>query len=64
VANFEFPGVGVLLGNGDGTFQAAVFYFSGGAYSVAVADVNGEAFSAAGRCSPGPTVILFEERKR
>ena len=36
--------VGVLLGNGDGTFQAAVSYSSGdvAAYSVAVADVNGD----------------------
>jgi Bacterial Ig-like domain (group 3)/FG-GAP-like repeat len=40
--------VGVLLGNGDGTFQAAVIYPSGGvgslsgARSVAVADVNGD----------------------
>ena len=36
--------VGVLLGNGDGTFQTAVTYGSGGyyAYSVAVADVNGD----------------------
>jgi len=36
--------VGVLLGNGDGTFQAAVTYASGGyaATSVAVADVNGD----------------------
>ncbi len=36
--------VGVLLGNGDGTFQPAVIYNSGGeyAYSVAVADVNGD----------------------
>jgi hypothetical protein len=36
--------VGVLLGNGDGTFQTAVAYGSGGndAYSVAVADVNGD----------------------
>ena len=37
-------GVGVLLGNGDGTFQAAVSYDAGGiqAYSVAVADLNGD----------------------
>ncbi len=36
--------VGVLLGNGDGTFQPAVAYRSGGgqAWSVAVADVNGD----------------------
>jgi hypothetical protein len=36
--------VGVLLGNGDGTFQPAVTYDSGGgnAWSVAVADVNGD----------------------
>src|SRR5438552_14993106 len=36
--------VGVLLGNGDGTFQPAVTYRSGGvtALSVAVADVNGD----------------------
>jgi Bacterial Ig-like domain (group 3)/FG-GAP-like repeat/Abnormal spindle-like microcephaly-assoc'd, ASPM-SPD-2-Hydin len=36
--------VGVLLGNGDGTFQTAVTYGSGGYYaqSVAVADLNGD----------------------
>src|ERR1700733_12725006 len=36
--------VGVLLGNGDGTFQAAVTYSSGGyeTDAVAVADVNGD----------------------
>jgi len=36
--------VGVLVGNGDGTFQAAVTYGSGGFYaqSVAIADVNGD----------------------
>jgi hypothetical protein len=36
--------VGVLLGNGDGTFQAPVSYSSGGysASAVAVADVNGD----------------------
>ena len=39
------PGsVGVLLGNGDGTFQTAIAYSSGGSFavSVAVADVNGD----------------------
>jgi hypothetical protein len=36
--------VGVLLGNGDGTFQPAVNYETGGApnYSLEVADVNGD----------------------
>ena len=36
---------GVLPGNGDGTFQKALIYKSGGSfpYSVAVADVNGDA---------------------
>jgi hypothetical protein len=38
--------VGVLLGNGDGTFKTAVIYGSGGASltggSVAIADVNGD----------------------
>ena len=33
-------GVGVLLGNGDGTFKAPVTYASGGPDSLAVADVN------------------------
>jgi hypothetical protein len=35
-------GVAVLLGNGDGTFQTAVTYNSGGAFadSIAIADVN------------------------
>jgi hypothetical protein len=39
------PGsVGVLLGNGDGTFRPAVTYYSGGgfAHSVAVADLNSD----------------------
>ena len=36
--------VGMLVGNGDGTFQPAVTYSSGGKYarSLAVADVNGD----------------------
>jgi hypothetical protein len=53
VTNFCTPGgctdpgtgsVGVMLGNGDGTFQPAVTYSSGGywgAFSTAVADVDG-----------------------
>jgi hypothetical protein len=37
-------GVGVMLGNGDGTFQSAVTYSSGGSFiqSIAVADVDGD----------------------
>jgi hypothetical protein len=36
--------IGVLAGNGDGTFQAAAVYFSGGydASGIAVGDVNGD----------------------
>ena len=60
--------VGVLLGNGDGTFQPGVFYDSGGcvyvAVSVAVADVNRDGkpdllvanYCASGGCS-GSTVV-------
>ena len=44
VANEVSNTVGVLLGNGDGTFQTAVTYGSGGvqSYSVAVGDFNGD----------------------
>jgi hypothetical protein len=45
VANYGSPGsLGVLVGNGDGTFQPVVTYSSGGpgGYSVAVVDVNGD----------------------
>jgi FG-GAP-like repeat len=36
--------VGVLLGNADGTFQAAASYYTGGdsAYSVTICDLNGD----------------------
>jgi hypothetical protein len=57
-------GVSILLGQGDGTFQAAVSYSSGGlaSSSVAVADVNGDgnadvlvgAVSATAPCDDGP----------
>jgi uncharacterized protein (DUF2141 family) len=65
------PGsVGVLLGKGDGTFQPAVTYGSGGdyAFSVAVADVNGDGkldlvvanFCGNSSCStPGPLGVLL-----
>jgi FG-GAP-like repeat len=44
VTNWSLSIVGVLLGNGDGTFQTPVTYNSGGRVplSVAVADVNGD----------------------
>ena len=44
VSNCNNGTVGVLLGNGDGTFQTAVTYGSGGnaAESVVIADVNGD----------------------
>jgi hypothetical protein len=44
-SNGEAPGVvGVLLGNGDGTFKPVVTYETGGGpnYAVTVADVNGD----------------------
>jgi hypothetical protein len=43
-AGFVEGSIGVLLGRGDGTFRPVVTYDSGGslAYSVAVADVNGD----------------------
>jgi len=66
VANFCGPvpcgggslmGVSVLLGNGDGSFQTAVNYSSGGyeADAIAIADVNGDgkADIVVGNCSSG-----------
>jgi hypothetical protein len=51
--------VGVLLGNGDGTFQSAVTFGSGGYmnWSVAVADVNGDGkpdLLVANQCADNP----------
>ena len=62
--------VGVLLGNGNGTFRAAVSYSSGGyeAQSVAVADVNGDrkmdllvanAICAPSDCATGSVGVLL-----
>jgi hypothetical protein len=62
--------VGVLLGNGDGTFQTAVPYSSGasGSYSVAVVDVNGDGkpdllvanqCGETGRCSDTTVGVLI-----
>src|SRR5208282_5514216 len=43
VANCDSADVGVLLGNGDGTFQAAVTYSAGGggSFALAIADLRG-----------------------
>lgn len=44
VANY-FNTIGVLLGNGDGTFQPVVLYDSGpGTYAVAVGDINNDGY--------------------
>jgi Bacterial Ig-like domain (group 3)/FG-GAP-like repeat/FG-GAP repeat len=48
VTGFSSPAslIGVMMGNGDGTFAAPTTYSTGGtiAYSVAIADVNGDGF--------------------
>jgi len=59
--------VGVLLGNGDGTFQTAVTYNTAGffAYSVAVADVNGDGkpdIIVANYCGTTDDCELYAER--
>ncbi len=60
--------VGVLLGNGDGTFQAAQNYSTGApsAVSIAVADVNGDgkpdllvAHKCTGFCNSSPVAVLL-----
>ncbi len=59
--------VGVLLGNGDGTFQTAVTYDSGdtGSLSVAVADLNGDGkpdivvANCSASCATGSVSILL-----
>jgi len=69
--NNYIAGVGVLLGNGDGTFQAAVVYQSGGylANSIAVADLNGDGkpdivvgnlcYGYSLHCEDGPAAVLL-----
>ncbi len=59
--------VGVLLGNGDGTFQAAQSYSAGGygASSISVADVNGDGSpdllvaTCSSNCIAGAVAVLF-----
>jgi hypothetical protein len=69
VANADSNTVGVLLGNGDGTFQTAVTYGSGGEqpYSVAVEDFRGDGKldivvanqSSCGTCAAGLVGVLL-----
>ena len=44
IVTFELGAIDVMLGNGDGTFQAAVTYDAGGVWprSIAVADLNND----------------------
>ena len=61
VANSTADNVSVLLGNGNGTFQAAVNYGAGSdPYSVAVGDFNGDgkADLAVANCSSSVSVLL------
>jgi hypothetical protein len=65
-------GLGVLLGNSDGTFQAPVNYSAGGygAFSLAIADVNGDGRpdliattaygNGPGNSGPGGAVIFYD----
>jgi len=58
----SFGLVGVLLGNGDGTFQSAVTYYTEGGYSpsVAVADLNSDhKLDAVATNSSGPNLAVF-----
>jgi hypothetical protein len=69
-SNCSNGSVGVLLGNGDGTFQKAVTYDSGGFWTtfVTVADVNGDGkpdievssgCSSASKCGDGVVGVLL-----
>src|SRR3989449_3676267 len=61
-ANFDSNDVSVLLGNGDGSFQAALTFAAGrGPSSVAVGDFNGDGkldLVAANNLSCGTSVLL------
>ncbi len=62
--NFDSGSVGVLLGNGDGTFQTAVTYGGCGPYcsSVTAADVNGDgSLDLVAATSTGVVLMLGNE---
>jgi FG-GAP-like repeat len=50
--------VGILLGNGDGTFQTSVTYDTGSVISIAVADLNGDGKLDLAVANNGTTVLL------
>jgi len=49
----------ILLGNGDGTFQRAHTYSDGGAYGIAVADLNRDGKLDLVMDGPGPVVVAL-----
>src|SRR5438094_212490 len=69
VGNFSRGSVGLLLGNGDGTFLGPVSFDSGGeyAYGVAVGDINGDGkldlfvanFCADSTCASGGVAVFL-----
>ena len=62
VANY-LSNVGVLLGNGDGTFQSVVLYSSGGASNAVVIDVDGDGIAdvvvGSRDCCPSSVGVLL-----
>jgi hypothetical protein len=57
IAVLDSDGVSILLGNGDGTFAAPVTYTAGLAYSMAVADFNGDGLLDIVVANLGPSTV-------